>query len=291
MMRAIWRALVCAALLAAAACGDSGMGPSPPPPPPPPPVNNTAPVIEALTVRVPRAGAPANFADVSDRLEVTATVTDAETAASQLTYNWSAPLGVFSGTGASVTWQAPATTDAPRDVTLTLEVVERYGASQEHRVTRTAQVRLHDTAREVGDQARTFLDRFSQPQNIRDWRVVMADFSPAACPDPGDVESERLDVEAHIANFVMNNYTIGAARVTISFGSACSVPQRQPLRGDACVVVPVVWDSTNQTTRVRAVSAGDDYLSAAYSRTDRRWYLCASQFIGTSTAGHAFYSR
>jgi polyisoprenoid-binding protein YceI len=122
-------AVAVAAALIAAGCG--GNGPSGPTPPPgggnnqQPPANNQ-PVIESLAVRNARPRAPANFADVSDTIEVTAQVRDDETAAAQLQFQWSATNGTFSGTGATVTWTPDASAATPLDVTITLRVVERY---------------------------------------------------------------------------------------------------------------------------------------------------------------------
>ena len=63
-----------------------------------------------------RAKKPASFADVGESVQVTAAVQDDETPIGQLQFNWSAPVGTFSGTGATVTWQAPAQIAAPSEV-------------------------------------------------------------------------------------------------------------------------------------------------------------------------------
>ncbi len=88
---------ILAVTVIALACGDSPNNPGPiNPPPPPPPVNNTAPVITSITVQGTRRNEPANFADVSEAVAVTAVVTDVETNVDLLQYNWTATLGSFS---------------------------------------------------------------------------------------------------------------------------------------------------------------------------------------------------
>jgi hypothetical protein len=172
---------------------------------------------------------------------------------------------------------------------LTLRVVERYGASEalRHEVTGTHAIALHDSVREVGDMTRRFLTEFSKPQTNRDWRDVMRDFSAERCPDPRHVESEREDVVRHYTHFVMHNYTVGPARVTVKFGGSCAFRNRP---GDACASARVSWDSTDTRTGTRGQTGGIDHVAAAYSVTDSRWWLCSSDFQGTSTLGHAFYS-
>ena len=273
------------------ACGESGPGPSPmpPPPPPPPPVNNV-PVIESITVQGTRNRQPASFADLNETVNVVATVRDDETAVDQLTYNWSAPSGTFSGTGARVTWQAPADAATPAVVTLTLQVVERYGTGLEHRVSRTVDVALHNSVKDVGDMARRFLLEFSDTNN-KSAADIMRDFGTAAtCPQPREIDSERDDVTNHFTNFRMMDFRIGPASVTVNFGGSC--PFRGKL-GDACAVVPAYWDSVDLRNNQRGAVTGNDIIAAAYSRTDRRWWLCASDYDGIAVSGAvmSFYLR
>src|SRR5262249_9513322 len=131
--------------------GGGGSGQQPPP--------NNLPVIDSIAVQGTRAKEPPNFADLAEAVAVTAKVHDDETAAGQLQYVWTATAGTFSGTGANVTWQAPASAATPAEVTITLKVVEKYGspASFQHEVTGTAKLSLHDSIKEVGDMARQFL--------------------------------------------------------------------------------------------------------------------------------------
>ena len=282
-------ALAALAAVAISACGGSPVGPGPgPSPPDDPPPANTPPVITSIAVQGGGARQPARFANVGESVAVSATVTDAETPAGQLEYHWSAPLGTFSGSGRSVTWQAPATAATPLAVTLTLRVVERYGSggSFQQEVSGTSQVALHDSVREVGDMARRFLTEFSKPQTNQDVQDIMRDFNAARCPDPSQIEAERQDVVRHYTNFFMHGYTIGPAGVTLNFDAACGFRNRP---GDACVAVPVSWDSTDQRTNERGQAIGIDHLAAAYSMDDARWWLCSSDFESTGALAPSFY--
>jgi hypothetical protein len=273
--------------LSLAGCGGDDPAPRGPtsPVPPGPGPTNSAPTIDSVTTQVTRLTGPSSYIDASDTLTLTATVRDTETAVEQLQFNWSASVGgTFTGTGSRVQWKAPA--DAPPGrATLTLEVVERYGQNLENRVTKSAEIDLRNAAKEVGDMARQFLTDFSNT-SLRDWREVMKNFSETACPDPREVQAEQRDVENHYTNFTMHDYTIGAASVTLNFGGSCLASA-----GDACVAVPVTWDSTDKRTNKRAVTTGIDHLAAVYSTASSRWWLCSSRFQSTSSLGHSFYSR
>ena len=300
-----FRTLVAAAVLTVtvSGCGSDSKPPTQPSPQPPPvnidPPANTRPAIDSITVQGRRPRQPARFADVRETVDVTAAVRDTETPVEELTYQWSATAGTFSGTGRAVTWTAPDTIAEPNGatVTITLKVIEAFGHPGQPKTfsqdtTSTQTISLHDSAGEVGRMATDFLVAFSQPQTIKDWRQVMKDFKASACPDPGEFDSERFDVERHYNNFVMHSYTVGLASVASNFAASCSVPGRSPLRGDACATASVRWDSTEVTASPpkHAVTAGVDYVSAAYSATDQRWWLCGSQFIPSNSFGHTFYS-
>jgi hypothetical protein len=274
------------------ACGDSPGGPGPIVNPPP--VTNNPPVITSVTVQSARANAPADFADVGDSVAVTAVVTDAETPVETLQYNWTATVaavavGSFTGTGSRVTWVAPATIPGPAMVTVALEVVERFGTNQENRVRQTATIDLHDSKKEVGAMSEGFLTEFSKPQTNQNLRDIMKDFNAARCPDPREVEAEEGDVQRHYENFVMHSYTINPAQVTVNFGGVCAHAPGG-IRGDACAAVSVVWNSTDKRNGITLTTRGTDLLTAAYSVTDRRWWLCSSRFQGTSSLGHSFYN-
>ncbi len=175
-------------------------------------------------------------------------------------------------------------------VTITLEVVERFGTNQENRVNRTATVALHDSIKEVGDMSVRFLTEFSKPQTNKNVNDIMRDFKASVCPVPGEVTGEADQVRSHFDNFEMHNYDIQPARVTVDFGGTC-IDGYGPLRGDACAAVPVMWDSTDLQQRVRRTTRGTDYLTAMFVAAENRWWLCSSRFPPSPTLGHRFYLR
>src|SRR5262245_17855378 len=152
-----------AAVSLAAACGSNPIQPTPPPPGPviPAPVTNTAPVVSGVTVSASRA-------EVDQLVSVSVGVTDAETPVDTLTYNWTANVGSFVGTGRQVQYRLPKGAVTPVNVTIAVEVVERYtdynqttGApfTRENRVSATAPstLRVHDSPAEVSTIAVRFL--------------------------------------------------------------------------------------------------------------------------------------
>lgn len=306
MRRVLLSSCLVGALVLAGACGSTPVTPSPNPggggsgggggtsvPP------NNAPVIESITVQGTRVKQPANFADLGEAVSVSAKVRDDETAVEQLVYTWTATTGTFLGTGASVTWQAPATAPAsvqgatPAAVTLTLSLTEKYGnpggpLSFEQSVSKTVPVALHDSVKEVGDMSRQFLLDFSDT-NIKDVDYIMRNFGSAAtCPEPGEIQSEREDVIRNYTFYRILNFSIGPAAVTVNFGGSCPFRSR---RGDACATVPVFWDSVDLRDNTRQPNAGDDIVAAAYSSKDSRWFLCASNYNGRNLLTGARISR
>ena len=268
--------------------GNGGGGITPPP--------NNLPVIEAITVQGTRPKEPANFADRGETIAVSAKVTDAETPVDQLLFVWTATTGTFSGTGSSVTWQAPATSAATTaaNATLTLTVIEKFGnpggpLSFEHSAAQTATVSLHDSVGEVGTMARQFLLDFSDT-NLKDADHIMRNFSALACPDPRDVQAERDDVVRNYTFFRMVSFRVDQPGVTINFGGSCS-SVHGARRGDACAKVPVMWDSIDTRDNSRTPNAGVDQISAAYSPRDSRWWLCASDYDGRNLLTGARIAR
>lgn len=226
-------------------------------------------------------------------IDVSATVRDAETPVDQLVYQWSATAGTFNGTGRTVTWTAPASATTPGTVTITLKVIETYGQpggpqTFSHEVSGTQTIALHDSADEVEEYAFRFLNEFSQPQTNKDWQNVMRDFKASACPQPSLVESEQEDVVRHYTFFTMHAYSIQAASTRIGFGGGCSFRDRP---GDACVSLPVVWDSTDSRDGTRTTAHGLNHVAAAYSTADSRWWLCSSDFEPLTSPGHQLYRR
>ena len=283
-----------------ASCGGGSTGPTPPagggnnggqqsPP-------NTPPVINAVTIQGTRTGQPPGFADLSESIGISASVLDNETPVDQLQYAWSAPVGTFSGTGRSVTWQAPASAATPADVPITLVVTERYSVSGgvllEQTATSVATLSLHNSTREVGDMARQFLLDFSD-SNIRDVSAIMRNFSDATPACHSGKTSETSDVSDNRVNYHIDQFSVGQASVTTRFGGICPNRNRG---GDACALVDVDWRSTRLTDDpVTGAKKGDkehvagvDQVTAIYIPDQKKWGLCESDFIGHLAFGSKF---
>jgi len=235
------------------------------------PLPNEPPVIQTIGARGSRANQPAQFADLNEAITVTATVTDAETQPANLTYEWSAPAGTFSGTGPTVTWRAPQDFPAPGPLVLTLAVVDGS-----HRVTSTTTVRIHDSVREVGEMARNFLLLFSDSRVAPE--IVVQDFLPGCGADGRGRENELADVVRNRADLTITQWEVGQPQVSINFGGTCPFRTR---RADACAQMAVRWTSVRKATSRVEVASGTDQVTAIYNGT--RWGLCDSDFDGTVT--------
>jgi len=241
---------------------------------------NAAPIVQSITAQGRRPGQPAAFADVGEEIDVTAEVEDAETPPDQLVYEWRACGGDFNGTGRRVTWRAPAGGTFPRDCQIDVTVIERFqeaGASGEHRVTRTTSMRLHDSPKEIGGLALEFLTEFSNSDNAPE--TTIRNFSDS-CPGKA---AELEDVIRNRENYTITSHTLGTPEVTVQFGGVCGFRAR---RADACVAIPVQWRSTVKATGGTEVTVGTSYLTAIYQAS--RWWLCDSEFDGSSTTGALF---
>ena len=249
-------------------------------------VTNQPPVIQSVTARGVKPNEPDNFADLSEEITVTATVTDAETTPDRLVYEWSGTDGSFTGTGPSAKWRAPASGATPFVANLKLTVVDRYQTTDgsglpitfEHRVEKTFTVKVHDSPKEVGGMATLFLENFSKSSVPP--AVVMQDFLVGCygtAEELGQVVKNRQD-------FIVTSYSVGPPTVTINFGGVCAIRGRS---GDACSTSPVRWDSTRTSDGGKESVEGVDQLAAVYRSS--RWWLCDSQFEGKRLLGTAFY--
>jgi hypothetical protein len=241
---------------------------------------NQPPIVSGISSRSSRPGVPNRFADLDETITVTATVTDPETPADQLRYEWTADVGTFAGTGREVTWRAPAQATTPAEVRLNLVVVETYQTvnaqglpvSAEHRVPGLLTVRLHASAKEVRDLAVEFLVDFSQQ---RPPDQVIRGFSDS-CRGKGE---ERDDVLKNQREMTIVGFNVEPnPPVEVAFGGVCRERGRT---GDACAYVPVRWDSIEKANGRRWVTIGTDQVNAIYEND--RWRLCDSDFFGTAT--------
>jgi hypothetical protein len=242
----------------------------------PPPVVNQPPFVSTAIVRGSRPREPAQYATVGESVAVSATVSDAETPLSELSYSWSSDAGgTFAGSGASAVWTVPADlSGTPRTVIVTLTVTERYATVDasglpvmaEHRATGGSAVRVHNSAKEVGDLAVEFLLDFSKQL---DPAFVMRNFTPAC----EGTAAELGDVRNNQANFVITSYKVGPAATSVDFTGRC--PFRNVF-GDACAFVPVEWHSTIRSNGKAIFTAGTDQVTAILEND--QWKLCASDY-------------
>jgi len=296
-------AFVAAVALAAVvnACGGSPAGPTTPPVTQPPVVTppvappNNLPIIDSITLRGTKPQEPSSFADLGETIAVVAKVRDDETPVEQLEYQWSAPVGTFTGTGASVTWQAPATATTPSEVTFTLKVVEKYGPASSpqgfsHDVSGTSTLSLHDSVKEVADMARQFLLDFSD-SNIRDTKFILRNFDNSTPACIAGHDSEFDDVERNRVNYRIFQSFVGAPAVTVRFSTLCPFRERG---ADACAQVSVDWRSTRLTDNDfpggtpkggSEHAFGIDQVTAIYLPGAKKWALCESDFNGLSAIG------
>jgi len=249
-------------------------------------VTNQPPVIQSVTARGVKPNEPDNFADLSEEITVTATVTDAETTPDRLVYEWSGTDGSFIGTGPSAKWRAPASGSTPFVANLKLTVVDRFQTTDgsglpitfEHRVEKTFTVKVHDSMKEVGGMATLFLENFSKSSVAP--AVVMQDFL-VGCYGTAEELGQVID---NRARFTITAYTVGPAAVTVNFGGVCAYNTRA---GDACSNSAVHWESTIKEDGSKTAVEGVDQVAAVYRNS--RWWLCDSQFNGKKLFGTGFY--
>jgi hypothetical protein len=256
----------------------------------PSPTVNTPPVIVSITARGPRSNEPPNFADLNEELELTAVVQDAESAITLLTFAYTASAGTITGTGPAVRWRAPQSGTTPLTATITLTVTEKYSTvdasglptTKENIVTRTGTISVHNSVKEVAEMAQDFLIDFSRQLRPTDVLRNFRDQCPSAT---GGKSAELNDVTENQRDFLITQWNVDFARVTIAFGGQCTLFSTRFRPGDACANVATEWSSTLK----RDTSAGPagtkfhvtgiDQVSAAF--VEGRWWLCESDFLGT----------
>jgi len=240
---------------------------------------DTAPVITSVTAQGTRPNEPKNFADLDEEVAVKAVVEDPDTPADRLTFEWTAETGTFSGTGANVSWKAPADASTPKAIVLNVKVSDPGSNS----TTGTVTVSLHNSRKEVVDLSRQFLLDFSDSKNGPAFVVRNFTKSPR-CEADRDEEFNEIDVNRSTYRITSSN--IGPATVNIQFASRpCSYLPRD---GDACASVPSTWDSVCApgVTCDPGRSQGIDYVTAVYEGTE--WKLCASYFQGVGRVQRGF---
>jgi hypothetical protein len=261
------------AAIGLAACGsDTPNQPSPNPQPnPQPQPNNQPPVIDSIAVSTERTEADTD-------VTVTAVVRDAETPVNQLTFNWSADIGAFAGSGPSVTWRVPKGGETPTNQALRLSVVETYGtatgggARPQHSVAGTSPVvRVHDSPKELGELAMRFLTDFANSSVPADTAVrEFSDTCQGKRDERNDIEDNRNDFEVLSSRLTLSNAQVmvpwSEGRMTVRCEFSSRVKRCPPGSPSSCRV--------GNIDRVE----GDCNMTAIYEQ--QRWMLCTSTFAG-----------
>ena len=228
----------------------------------PPVVNNTPPVIDSVTVAGTRAEAGRD-------IQVTASVTDAETPVSQLTYTWSASpsIGRFTGTGAAATWRPPSGQTTPDLYTITLTVTESFtsaGQAKTTVVSKAATVRYNDSPAEVKFLARDFLVTKFGNFNVGPAEAVsnFSDNCSGKAEEFDDVKDNRAEVV--IKGTIYPN-PIPSFDSTMMHGTVVG----------ECTFEDI--PNFGENAGKREFVSGTCLLTTVYENV--RWYLCESSFL------------
>jgi hypothetical protein len=238
---------------------------------------NVAPVIESIIAEAERT-------EVNTDVGLTAVVKDAETPLDQLTYEWKADVGTFSGEGTTVKWRAPVDIRTPADYTITLTVTEMYGnpdalgvRPKNVSMATSPVIRVHNSPKELGDMSILFLSDFATSSTPTSTCLRnFSDSCPGKAEEKRDIDDNRTYLEILSSSLNLRSVTIGTSRTTAKMSVACAFTSRivkcPPPGPDssACVV--------NSVESVK----GDCTLTGVYEQ--KRWWLCDSHFSGTATA-------
>jgi hypothetical protein len=231
-------------------------------------VRNTPPTIEWLFTNTERA-------EVNGQIELTAVVSDAETDAASLLYEWTATGGTFTGSGRSVVWRAPGSAN-PAVHDLKLTVIDRYTATdadgksqpRENRVSRSATAHMNDSPAELSALALTFLDDFVHSERSPEFCV--RNFSDAC---RGKAE-ELSDIQRNRALYIVDPSRSSFRIHSIAYNTAGNVPTQATF---ATVLAPCEFASTEKATGMFGIARGTCRLTNVYE--DFRWRLCESNFL------------
>lgn len=243
--------------------------------------SNRPPVIAGFVSVGTRHNQPSAFADVGELLTISANVSDAETAPSNLTFAWSGP-GSFVGGGSSVSWTAPTTSTTAG---VSLVVTERYdegGVTHANVVSGTFPVRVHDSQREILDMGEDFLTLFTRNEVPTD--QVLHNFSTTCDGGRGrrdeasDTSAARIKYQQDFSKFRITR----TPPATFNFGSACLAFGSRIRPADACSLFTVHWEFTYRVDEDghkagdHGVTDGTDHVTAVLENGE--WRLCHSDF-------------
>lgn len=221
------------------------------------------PVIRSIAVPLTRSEAGID-------IPITAAIEDPDTAASELTFEWSANVGTITGTGATATYRMTPGIQKGVDVVVSLTVIERFTGKgngqpivQEFRVTsQGAPFRVHDSVAELKELGRKFLiDLFGNSAISPE--ACLVDFSENGPCQQGRAD-ELQDLIAHRRDYVVLDRRLNS-QVVIFTG-----PDTAIINNDA-------WFKDIKVGAVSpAETEGNFPLTAVYETS--RWWLCSSGF-------------
>lgn len=236
----------------------------------PPPIN-TPPQIKSIAVSAARA-------EVATPVTVTATVEDQETPVANLTYAWTAEMGTFTGTGASVTWVAGPNAITPSDVTLTLTITERYpsgSTTAENKVTSTTSVHVNNSPKELAELSLRFLGDFAT-SSVSPEKCV-SEFSETCSGKKDefkDITDNRHDFLILASDLRTTGVDVAGSGTSATVHTSCSFTSRVITRdpwSEGCKNDPASCPFNGVGT-----AKGDCWTTNVYQ--NGRWWLCTSRF-------------
>ncbi len=237
-------------------------------------------------------------AEVNDQVTVTATVEDDDVPVDQLQYAWSATAGPVTGSGATVTWQAPPS-GAPVDCTLTLTVTKKLtvtladGTTETRQTTASATTDVHvnDSYREVKDVSVQFLDDFANysvsPETcVRNFSDSCAGKAAELC----DIQTNRICYQIESGTFSPSSITFNTDKTFANISGACTFHSvikacQLPTCHDPDPNLP----QHNANAGKTEIASGTCSLTATYENWN--WRLCDSHFEGSLTNGSLRFMR
>lgn len=237
-------------------------------------VTNTPPTVKSITAADTRV-------EVGTPVTLTAVVEDQETPVANLSYDWSAPNGTFSGTGAQVSWTPGADAVTPGDFVVTLKVTEKYtsGSSQlENTATGTLTAHVNNSPKELAELSLRFLGDFANSKVSPEKCVGEFSTTTRTCSDGrkdemADVDDNRHDYEMIGSTLRHTGLSISGNKLNATVHTFCtftvkvisSAPRDEYCEGGKKCPLGSVGTST-----------GDCWTTNVYEQG--RWWLCESHF-------------
>ena len=235
---------------------------------------NAAPVIRTFSPSSSRA-------EVNAEVGFAVAVDDPQPSPGDLIYEWSAPGGTFSGSGAAARWRAPAVSQ-PTPFTLTLTVIERYTVmdpdgrpeTRENKAAASTVVHVNDSRAEITSLSLTFIDDFVHSERTPEHCV--RNFTDGCDGKQWELDDIRRNRREYRIDPARSSFSIHS----ISFNGATT---------RATVLAPCRFGSTELATGTFGVANGTCRLIVVYENW--RWYLCESWFDGPLNAVFDAFSR